>query len=168
MGTKAKRTVTLIRHAKSSWRDPSLTDFERPLNKRGLRDAPRIAAALENTSVSFDKVLCSDARRAKQTLSMIAQALEIHEGIIEYRRDLYGASASHLFSCIKEQADSTRNIALLGHNPGMEELANSLCEEPVGPMPTCCVIRLVFEFAPWSELLPASGELVFQLKPKSL
>jgi len=168
MNKPTKRTITLIRHAKSSWRDPSLADFERPLNKRGMRDAPRVGAALSEKAISFDKVLCSEARRAKQTLSGLMQALEIHEEIVEYRRDLYAASASDLFSCLKEQTDSNRHIALLGHNPGMEELANSLCDEAAGPMPTCCVIQLLFESTSWNKLLPASGELTVRLKPRNL
>ena len=70
MTNNRKRTLTLIRHAKSSWNDPSLTDLERPLNKRGIGDAPKVGAALAEAGLGFDRILCSDARRAQQTLSL--------------------------------------------------------------------------------------------------
>lgn len=162
------KTVTLIRHAKSSWRDPCLADFERPLNRRGMRDAPRIAAALSQEMIAFDSVLCSDAQRAKQTLSLLKQALAINEAIVEYRQDLYGASASHLLSCLHKQPDFTHEVVLLAHNPGVEELANYLSKVIIGPMPTCGVVRLRFKTSTWRELSPTSGEVVLQLKPKSL
>ena len=167
METK-KRTVTLIRHAKSSWSDPSFTDFERPLNKRGMRDAPRVGTALSLADVVFDRVLCSDAKRARQTLSLLKQGIEIDEEIIEYRHDLYGASADHLFSCITEQPDSIYNFALVGHNPGMEDLANGLAEEHIGPMPTCCVIHLAVEFDAWDDLLKTRGKVALTIRPRDL
>jgi phosphohistidine phosphatase len=163
-----KRTVTLIRHAKSSWSDPSFTDFERPLNKRGIRDAPRVGAALSQADVSFDRVLCSDAKRARQTLSLLKQGMAIDEEIIGYRHDLYGASADHLFSCITEQPDSIYNLALVGHNPGMEDLANSLAEEHIGPMPTCCVIHLTYELDDWDDLFQTRGKVALTIRPRDL
>jgi len=162
------RTVALIRHAKSSWSDPSFSDFERPLNKRGIRDAPRVWAALSQADVSFDRVLCSDAKRARQTLSLLKQGIVIDEEIIGYRHDLYCASADHLFSCITEQPDSIYNLALVGHNPGMEDLANSLAEEHIGPMPTCCVIHLAYECDTWDDLFQARGKVALTIRPRDL
>jgi phosphohistidine phosphatase len=163
-----KRTLTLIRHAKSSWSNPSLSDFERPLNKRGTHDAPRVGAALQQADISFDRVLCSDAQRARQTLTLLGQGIEVNEGIIEYRHDLYGASANHLLTCVKEQSDSINNLALVGHNPGMEDLAEMLASSPPGLMPTCCVIHLVYECESWSGLLQAQGEVALQISPRDL
>jgi len=169
MTNNRKRTVTLIRHAKSSWSDPSFTDFERPLNKRGIRDAPRVGAALKQADVlSFDKVLCSDAQRARQTLSLLRQGIEIDEKDIEYRHAMYGASADHLLSCIIEQPDSIYNIALVGHNPGMEDLAYNLAEEPVGSMQTCCVVHMEFDSEKWTDLSPAAGKVGLIIRPRDL
>ena len=168
MTNNRKRTVTLIRHAKSSWSNPSFTDFERPLNKRGVRDAPRVGTALEQAGISFDRVLCSDAQRARQTLTLLGQGIEIDEGIIEYRHDMYGASADHLLSCITEQPDSINDIALIGHNPGMESLANSLAEEHVGSMQTCCVVHMEFDSEKWADLSLAAGEVGFLIRPRYL
>ena len=162
------RTITLIRHAKSSWNNPSLSDFERPLNKRGIHDAPRVGAALQQAGVSFDRVLCSDAKRARQTLSLLGPEIEIDEAIIDYRHDMYGASADHLFSCITEQSDSIYDIALIGHNPGMESLANSLAEGPVGSMQTCCVVHMEFESDKWTGISRAAGKIGLLIRPRDL
>jgi phosphohistidine phosphatase len=162
------KTITLIRHAKSSWSDLSLSDFDRPLNKRGVRDAPRIATALSEQGISFDKVLCSAAQRARQTLALLKQHLDINEAIIEYQHELYGASADRLLSCIAQQPESVQHIALLGHNPGVEDLADRLSKVAIGPMPTCCVVQLSLECTTWSILPPHCGNFVLQLKPKEL
>ena len=168
MTNNSKRTVTLIRHAKSSWSDPSFTDFERPLNKRGVRDAPRVGAALEEAGVSFDKLLCSDAKRARQTLTLLGEGIEIDEDIIEYRHDMYGASADHLRSCISELSDSIYNVAVVGHNPGMENFADRLAEVQPGLMPTCCVIHLMFECETWGALQQGSGKVAIIIRPRDL
>ena len=157
-----------MRHAKSSWSDPSLSDFERPLNKRGIADVPRIAAALSEQRISFDKVLCSTAQRARQTLALLEQHLDINKAVIEYHQELYGASVERLLSCIAEQPESIEHIVLLGHNPGVEDLADRLSTVAVGPMPTCCVVQLSLGCTAWSNLPPRCGNLVLQLKPREL
>ncbi|MDX2476443.1 MAG: histidine phosphatase family protein [Gammaproteobacteria bacterium] len=160
--------LTLIRHAKSSWDNPSFTDFERPLNKRGIHDAPKVGAVLEEAGISFDRVLCSDARRARQTLSLLRQGVAIDDDLIEYRSDMYGASAHHLLSCLAEQQDINSDIALVGHNPGMEDLAHNLAEDAVGAMSTCNVVRLEFDCENWCDLSSASGKVVLTIRPRDL
>ncbi len=162
------RTLTLIRHAKSSWNNPSLSDFERPLNKRGIGDAPKVGAALAEAGLSFDRLLCSDAQRTRQTLSLLRQGIEIDEQIIEYRHDLYGASADHLYTSISSQPSSILHLALIGHNPGMEDLANSLAEQAIGPMPTCCVVQLRFECEAWVDMPMSAGNIGLMIRPRDL
>ncbi len=145
-----------------------MSDFERPLNKRGVTDAPKVGASLQKAGFSFDRILCSDAQRAQQTLLLIRQGIEIDERIIEHRHDLYCASADHLLSCITEQPDSIFNIALVGHNPGMEDLANSLAEQAIGPMPTCCVVQLQFECEDWAKLAIQAGNISLIIRPREL
>lgn len=145
-----------------------MTDFERPLDKRGIHDAPRVGAVLDETGISFDRVLCSDARRARQTLSLISQGGAIKDDVIEYRSDMYGASAHHLLSCLAEQADADSNIALVGHNPGMEDLANSLAEEAVGAMSTCNVVQIEFDCDSWSDLPGLTGNVTLVIRPRDL
>ena len=162
------RTLTLIRHAKSSWNDRFLTDFERPLNKRGIADAPKVGAALNQAGLSFDQILCSDAKRTKQTLSLLGQGIEIDEKVIEYRHDLYGASVDQLLSSISSQASDIYHLALIGHNPGMEDLADSLLTQAIGPMPTCCVVQIQFDCEDWLELPVSEGNLGLMIRPREL
>jgi phosphohistidine phosphatase len=162
------RTLTLIRHAKSSWDDPSFSDFKRPLNKRGKADAPKVGAALKQAGLCFDQILCSDAKRAKQTLSLLRQGIEVDEKVIEYRHDLYGASADELLSCISSQPPAIRHLALIGHNPGMEDLANSLLTQAIGPMPTCCVVHIKFDCEDWLELPVSEGNIGLMIRPRDL
>ena len=162
------KTLILIRHAKSSWNNPSLTDFDRPLNKRGIRDAPKVGTAIEQAGISFDRVLCSDARRARQTLALLSQGVTIDRDVIEYRPYMYGASAHHLLSCITEQSDTDSCIALVGHNPGMEDLANNLADEHVGAMSTCNVIQIEFDCDSWSDLPGLTGNVTLIIRPRYL
>ena len=162
------KTLILIRHAKSSWNNPSLTDFDRPLNKRGIRDAPKVGTAIEQAGISFDRVLCSDARRTRQTLALLSQGVTIDRDVIEYLPDMYGASAHHLLSCITEQSDTDSCIALVGHNPGMEDLANNLADEHVGAMSTCNVIQIEFDCDSWSDLPGLTGNVTLIIRPRYL
>ncbi len=162
------RTITLIRHAKSSWGDPSLSDFDRGLNKRGITDAPKVGATLKEKGLNFDRILCSDANRARQTLSLLQQAAGFDEDIVEYRHDLYCASAEHLLACITELDDTISNVALVGHNPGMEDLANYLAKMRVGAMPTCCVIQLMIECGAWPGIEKSMAEVSILLRPREL
>jgi len=162
------RTITLIRHAKSSWADPSLPDFERSLNKRGFTDAPKVGDALKEKGLNFDLILCSDANRARQTLSLLQQEAGFDEDIVEYRHDLYCASAEHLLACITELDDAISNVALVGHNPGMEDLANYLADTDVGAMPTCCVIQLAVECEHWPGINQGMAGVSIQLRPREL
>lgn len=168
MNTNNQPTITLIRHAKSSWHNPSLIDFDRPLNRRGIMDAPKVGTALVQAGVSFDKVLCSNAQRARHTMLLLQQGMAIDDNIIEYRQDLYGAGANYLLTCIKARQESAHNIAIIGHNPGMEDLANRLADQSVGHMSTCVAIQLEFDPDDWAELLPASGKVRLLIKPRDL
>ena len=123
---------------------------------------------MNQAGITFDQVLCSDAKRARETLSLLKQGMDIDEGNIEYRSDMYCASAEHLLSCTLEQPDSLYNIALLGHNPGMEDLADRLAKVSVGSMPTCCVIQLVYECNSWNDLLQEKGDVSVTIYPRDL
>jgi phosphohistidine phosphatase len=137
--------MTLIRHAKSSWKAPVESDFDRPLNQRGRRDAPRMGAELARLGIQFDTVLCSSAVRARQTLAGLRQGMTIDDSCIVYRRELYLAPVHTLYDMVHELADTPRDIALIGHNPGIEDLAARLSGGIVDYMPTCCVVRIAFQ-----------------------
>ena len=155
------RYLTLIRHAKSSWDSDAPSDFERPLNRRGRRDAPRMGAELERLGIRFEHVFCSSAVRARETLAGLRHGLVVPEDRISYHREIYLAPTSRLYDLVAAQPDQSRDIALIGHNPGMEDLAAMLSGGAVVRMPTCCVVRLRFVGAGegWAQCLVNGGSV---------
>jgi phosphohistidine phosphatase len=116
------KKIILIRHAKSDWDNPSLSDYDRPLAARGLEDAPKMAALLKNRAIRVDRILSSTAKRAKQTTEITAEVLGIPENHIQWDRSLYHASADHLLAVIQAQPTQLQTLILVGHNPGLTEL----------------------------------------------
>jgi phosphohistidine phosphatase len=116
------KKIILIRHAKSDWDNPSLSDYDRPLAARGLEDAPKMAALLKNRAIKVDGILSSTAKRAKQTAEITAKVLGISDTHIQWDRSLYHASAAHLLAVIKAQPAQLQTLILVGHNPGLTEL----------------------------------------------
>ena len=116
------KKIILIRHAKSDWDNPSLSDYDRPLAVRGLEDAPKMAALLKNRDIKIDHILSSTAKRAKQTAEITAEALGIPETHIQWDRSLYHASSDHLLAVIQAQPIQLQTLILVGHNPGLTEL----------------------------------------------
>ncbi len=112
------KQLLVIRHAKSSWDNPDLQDNERPLNKRGLEDAPLMANVLRTHNFNLDKIFSSSALRAKMTTEIFAKELKIPESMIEYTDELYNASRREILNFIKRLDDKYQSIAIVGHNPG--------------------------------------------------
>ena len=165
------KNLYLLRHAKSSWDEPSLSDSERPLNGRGRRDAPRMGAALcaRLAPMTFH---VSPAERAQQTFSAVQQnwaGLEVHHGVTAPA--LYTFDYREVLRWIAVQPDDTDSLALVGHNPAFTELVNFL----VGPgtldnLPTAGWAALSIRIDEWSQAADArgEGELVYCLFPKTL
>jgi phosphohistidine phosphatase len=166
------KTLFLLRHAKSSWDDPGLADHERPLAKRGRRASKVLAEHLRNERIAPELVLCSSSRRTRETLDRIAPALG-DEVRVEVERDLYAASAERLLQHLRKVDDGVGSVMLIGHNPGVEQLAIKLAGDGDKladlrtKYPTGALARLEFD-ASWSELEPGSAELVDFVKPKQL
>ncbi|MCG8598429.1 MAG: histidine phosphatase family protein [Kiloniellales bacterium] len=118
-------TLMLLRHAKSDWSDPTLADFDRPLNRRGRRAAPLIGRYLRKQDLLPDLVLCSAARRAQQTWELASTKLR-SEVPVKLLRSLYLAPPSRLLAAVQRQPDEVERLMLVGHNPGMENLAAQL------------------------------------------
>jgi phosphohistidine phosphatase len=118
------RRLYLVRHAKSSWDDPALDDFDRPLSRRGLRDGRRMAAYLRMAGIRPGLVLCSAARRAAQTLELLESGLEGVPASIE--AELYEAGRPDLRTRLRRLDDHLTSVLLIGHNPALEQLAESL------------------------------------------
>jgi phosphohistidine phosphatase len=164
------RTLYLLRHAKSSWDDPALADHERPLAPRGRRDARRIAKHLRRRGITPALVLCSSAVRTQETLDLLRPALA--EVAVQVEEQLYGASSETLLERIHSLPDEVGSLLLIGHNPGLQDLALALAssgaelERLEAKFPTAALATLAL--ARWSSLGPGDAELVSYLVPKQL
>src|SRR6478609_7935961 len=123
------KTVYLVRHAKSSWEEEGLSDFDRPLNSRGRRDAPRIGKRLKEKQILPDVILSSPANRAISTCRAIALTLQYSEEKIISVKELYHADEDDILAVIKTVDDKFDTLMLFGHNPGLTDFANSLSDK---------------------------------------
>lgn len=161
------KTLYIIRHAKSSWDDPSLDDFSRPLNERGEKDAPRMGKRLKEKAITADLMISSPAKRALKTCKAIAKILEYpKEKILEEKR-LYHASDAHILSILKTVKEPHDVIMIFGHNPGLTEFANSLLNQTIMNIPTAGVVAGKLDIETWKEIKFGCGQLLFFDFPKS-
>lgn len=162
------KRLFVMRHAKSSWKQPQLSDFERPLNGRGERDAPRMGAHIAERAPRIDRIVTSSAVRARATAELVAGALGSKAPPIEERASLYLASPKTLIEEIQGFDEDWSCVLLLGHNPGVTELVEKLAREAVGELPTAAVAELELALERWDELRPGVARLVGIAAPKLL
>lgn len=160
------RELTLIRHAKSSWDDPDLRDFDRPLNKRGKRNAPMMAARLARHANAPHALVSSPAARALATAWHFAASLEIDKLDIAQDARIYHASPRVLMDVIAEFDPGARRTAMFGHNPGLSELCHRLASVPFDQMPTCAIVILELDIKHWEQITPGCGRLLAYMYPK--
>jgi phosphohistidine phosphatase len=158
--------LTIVRHAKSSWKEPSLSDFDRPLNRRGKADAPEMGRRLAARGIRPDLVVTSPARRARKTAKIMAKEMGL--GKDEIRRDgaIYGAELTSLVELVTGFDEEAGHVMLVGHNPGLTDLAEYLSGEPFGNIPTGGVVGLEFDIGTWSDLKRGAGRLLFTDIPR--
>jgi phosphohistidine phosphatase len=171
--------VTLLRHAKSSWDDPELTDFDRPLNHRGVNAARLMAEVIERNDIAPDLICCSSARRTRETLAHLLPRLTApgrHEPEVVYDDALYLANASALLDTLRGLPRTCRHVMLIGHNPGLHALALDLIGAGVQAdvaaiarkFPTAALAALAFDAQEWRRLQIGSGKLVLFATPRSV
>ena len=160
------KRVFLIRHAKSSWKDLSLDDIDRPLNKRGLRDAPFMAKLLRGRNVHADKIISSSAKRALETATYFADALNIPKEEIEIRRAIYDAYPDGILEQIRGFRNDWSSVLLFGHNPTFTSFVNQFTEEYIANIPTCGIVHLEADIDNWTEFDRQSASLVAFYYPK--
>jgi phosphohistidine phosphatase len=160
------KTLLLLRHAKSSWDDPSQRDFDRPLNGRGLKAAPLIGKFIRRQKIEPDLALSSPAKRAKQTTTLVLESAKI---TVELRYDerIYEASVARLLEVISRIEEQANLVLIVGHNPGMEELLLGLTGE-ARRMPTAALARIALNIEKWNEVRERSGRLEWLVTPKEL
>ena len=144
------KELLLVRHAKSSWDDPYLDDHDRPLNERGLRNAPEMGKRLQGCGVRPGAWISSTALRAITTAEILAEQVDFPPDQIQRSKDLYHASATELQEFIGGLDDQFGTAILFGHNPGMTSLAANLYGLPIDNIPTCGVVCLQFSENNWS------------------
>lgn len=160
------KTLLLLRHAKSSWKDATLADFERPLSGRGLKAAPLIGRYLRRKKIRPDLILSSPAERARQTTALVIEAAKLNAEL-RYDERIYEASARRLLEIISQIEESANTVLLVGHNPGMEELLAGLTGESQ-TMPTAALAEISLDIDKWSKARERSGHLEWIVKPKEL
>jgi phosphohistidine phosphatase len=163
------KTLYVIRHAKSSWDNEGLPDFDRPLNERGKTDAPRMGKRLKEKEVHPDLLLSSPARRAYSTSKRIAKVLGYNKENIQRENKLYHASDADILKVLTDLPDKFNTVMIFGHNPGLTDFVNLLNDKkPVTDnIPTCGVVAFEFSIQSWSEISFRSGKLLFFDFPRS-
>jgi phosphohistidine phosphatase len=164
--TAAMKNLIVIRHAKSSWDDPSLADIDRPLNQRGKRDAPLMGSILRLRELTPDRMVSSPAKRARKTAKLIAKEVGYDTEAIDLRENLYLAEAPALVELIRALDDAWSRVYLIGHNPGLTGLVSRLAGENLAHLPTCGVASIEFAVDSWAHLMKGAGRLAFFDYPK--
>lgn len=165
------KMLLILRHAKSSWKDSKIADHDRPLNKRGLRDAPRMGWHLREEDLLPDLILSSTAFRARKTAEIVAEKSG-YEGEVEFRSDFYAADPEAYIEALSSLTDEYTRVMVVGHNPGLEELLELLTGEPE-KLPTGALAQVALPVQSWRELndieaRSLEGELVNLWRPRDL
>jgi len=154
------RKLTLIRHAKSSWSDSGISDFERTLNKSGLENAPEMGKRLADSGYTADSIVSSPAIRAMTTAKLISNQIGFDHQHILLKEEIYEASLGNLLRLINQLNDQLNSVMLVGHNPGFTVLCNYLSNARVDNMPTCSIAQIRFKKSTWGNISEHSGELI--------
>ena len=153
------KTIYFVRHAKSSWEDLSLTDFDRPLNRRGLRDAPFMGKLMHAKGLKPDQIITSPAVRAKTTAQYYAEALEVAEEKVQHQPVIYEAFPEDIYRLISGFSNEWKVVYLFGHNPTWTTLANAFSSSFISNIPTCGTFRVDAEVDDWAAFTAQTGTL---------
>ena len=160
------KTLYLIRHAKSSWDNANLADFDRPLNKRGQKAAPLMAKLMQENNVQCDRIISSPANRALTTAEIFCEALGYPTEKIEQRIEIYEGGINHMLQIVRQIPESASSAMLFGHNPTLTTFANFITGEHLENIVTCGIARIDMKSDSWQETMMDSGELVWYDYPK--
>ena len=169
------KRLAVLRHAKSSWDDPNLDDFNRPLNERGWKAARRMGRELTRRDMRFDLVLASTAARVRETIDGVQEEYEF-TAPIRFEQRIYLASTEALLQLFLELPEIVEAPLLVGHNPGLERLlaalslddSNGLRRRVVANFPTGAFAVVELPAEKWSDVAPGSGEIVELIQPRDL
>lgn len=160
------KKLYIIRHAKSSWSNPALPDHKRPLNDRGLRDAPFMAKLLTKTTATPDLLVSSPAKRAFTTAGYFAEAFGIPQEEIHKEARIYDAFPSDMVDLIHSFSDDLNSVCVFGHNPTFTSLANKYTDKYIGNIPTCGIVVVEADIEHWEDFSPGNARVVAFHYPK--
>lgn len=162
------KTLYIVRHAKSSWDDPFLSDHERPLAPKGIRKTKKVTGFLKNSISCPELFLSSTAIRAKQTAGIVAAELGYPEEKIKYSKNLYHAGEETIFNELYGLPDNIHSVMIFGHNPGLTYFANHFLDPTIDNLPTSGVVSVTFDTGKWEEIDTAGFHVNFVVFPKML
>ena len=158
--------VCFVRHAKSNWDHPGLKDFDRPLDKRGLKDAPLMAARMHKLELVPDLIITSGANRAKSTAEYFKKEFGLPDEKFIIRNEIYEATPEAVFDVLRSAPDEARFVYLFGHNPTFTWIANHLSGVSIDNVPTCGVVHAQAELSSWKKFKPEYAAFVGFHYPK--
>ena len=161
------KSVILVRHAKSSWDDAGVSDFDRPLNARGKEDAPKMAKRLIDRHITIDAFISSTAKRARKTASIFMKEFEGDKDEIILVPELYLPATEAFYSAIANAPSKAKTIALFSHNPGITDFVNDLTDVRVDDMPTCSIFAVKADIQDWKQFKDAEKQYWFFDFPKA-
>ena len=160
------KTIILTRHAKSSWKSDAASDFERPLNKRGIGDVPVMAERLRVHGVALQLVVSSTAVRALQTAQMLMNELPLGKELLTTTDAIYEAPAREIIDQLRQLPEETNTAMMVGHNPGMSSACNYLSKEALVQMSTLAMVCLELDIDQWDDVYPDCATMRWHDYPK--
>jgi phosphohistidine phosphatase len=161
------KEIYILRHAKSSWDNINLADFDRPLAKKGIDDAKKLCSFLKKHKFNAAKVICSNAKRAKETFDLTADGFQFLIDDATYTDDLYFGNIDTVIEKIKETEEELKNILIVGHNPTLHLLVENLIDKNIQKFSTCNLAIISFKDK-WKNLLPHKCKLKSLIRPKEI
>ena len=161
------KTLTLLRHGKSSWKEAGMTDRERPLARRGERDAPMMGERITEAGIRPSLIMSSPATRAWATAKRVARAISNPLEFLHREEDLYLADTGRILGLLAQQDSAFNNILIVGHNPGLTELANYLVPGITENLPTCGLVAVEIETDDWDLRAGPEVRLLLHDYPKN-
>lgn len=158
----------MIRHAKSSWAEIGLKDFDRPLDERGFKDAPKMARKLNTLEVRPDLIVSSPAKRAYTTAQYFALGLGVPIEDIVKEKEIYEASSNTLLHIVRELPNDRNTVLMFGHNPGFTYFANTFSKEYIENVPTCGIVKIEFSGQKWQDIHEKTAKVTALIFPKNI
>lgn len=165
------KQILLLRHAKSSWENDSLRDFDRPLAKRGRKDAPLVGVFLKNTDNLPQRTIASGAKRARQTTDLVLQSAGIKMDMVQWEDELYSGSAVTYLEHIQQTEHNVERLLVVGHNPKIEYTISLLCgsaDHVVARMPTATLVCIEHPAEEWRKVVAGTARIGWMVTPKLL